>query len=583
MPTDIRIEFDVAATMRDGTVLRANILRPAEGGPYPVALIRTPYGKDLAMASLIVDPLRLARAGYMVAIQDVRGRFRSEGEWSPLVHEAQDGYDTVEWAATLAGSSGAVGMCGGSYMGFTQWAAAMEAPPHLKAIAPAVTWASARNGLTWRGGALELGKLARWQLGNIAFDLTLRRCREAPREAKMEALATLAHEVDHLGTEGYYALPLAEFEPFVRVGIPPDVLHIISEPYSRSYNAPFSVAEAYDRIQVPALNIGGWYDICAQGTLDNFSALRNHGTTPQARQAMLLMGPWSHTTYGNVVGELDFGIRANAALIDLAADLTEISRRWFDCWLKGIDNGITRQPPARIFVMGVNTWRHEHEWPLPRTHYTPYFLHSHGHANTLLGDGTLSAHRPGHEPADRFTYDPADPTPTCGGAILMNPLYGQGVKDQRPVEARPDVLVYTSETLADDIEVTGPVSVRLWAASTAPDTDFVARLVDVHPNGFAQNLTDGIIRARYRDGDQPKLLQPGRVYEFTIDLWSTANVFKAGHRVRLDIASASFPRWDRNPNTGQPFGTDPTTRPAQQTILHDAEHPSHVLLPIVVH
>lgn len=581
MENQIAVEFDVPATMRDGTVLRANIFRPIEPGTYPVALTRTPYGKDFASVSPILDAVRLARAGYIVVIQDVRGRFRSEGAWVPMLHEAADGYDTVEWAAQLPGSNGNVGMYGASYFGFTQWAAATQAPPHLKAIVPSITWADARDGLFWRGGAMELGSGAYWQLTAIGIDALLKRYQEAPPEQRARALGALVHEINRLRAEGYRSLPLKDFEPYRRLGLAPDFDNLVANPNSREHGAPYSVAEAYDQVRVPAYNIGGWYDIFCQGTLRNFSALRAEGRTAEARQARLLVGPWSHVGYGGVVGELDFGFTAAASFINLQTDLTGLTQRWFDYWLKGIDNGVVDEPPVKLFVMGDNVWRDEQEWPPARARPTPFYLHSAGAANTLDGDGTLSTDRPGGEPADHFTYDPEDPTPTAGGAVLMNAVFGAGVRDQRPIERRADVLVYTSAPLDHDVEVTGPVVVKLWAASSAPDTDFVARLVDVHPDGLAQNLADGIIRARYRDGDEPRLLEPGQAYEFTIDLWATSNVFKAGHRIRLDIASASFPRWDRNPNTGAPFASDTITRPAGQTILHDAEHPSHVVLPIV--
>jgi putative CocE/NonD family hydrolase len=258
--------------------------------------------------------------------------------------------------------------------------------------------------------------------------------------------------------------------------------------------------------------------------------------------------------------------------MNLQTDMTGLTQRWFDYWLKGIDNGVTQEPPVKLFVMGANIWRDEQAWPLARAQLTPFYLRE---------GGVLTAQPPADEPPDRYTYDPADPTPTAGGSLLMSPMFGPGAKDQRSAEARADVLSYTSAPLEHDTEVTGPLLVRLWAASDAPDTDFVARLVDVYPDGFAQALADGIIRARYRNGDAPELLEPGRPYQFTINLWATANVFKAGHRIRLDIASASFPRWDRNPNTGAPFGSDARMRPARQTILHDAAHPSHIELPII--
>jgi putative CocE/NonD family hydrolase len=572
MNAEIRVEFDVQAAMRDGTVLRANVYRPADDGTYPVVLVRTPYGKDFGSGAAGIDAVRLTRAGYIVALQDVRGRFRSDGEWVAFQHEAEDGHDSVEWAAQLPGSTGAVGMVGASYLGFTQWAAAMQAPPHLKALLPIVTWADMRDGTSWRGGVLELGTSVYWQITAIAFDVLVRRFANASPEDRARAFGLLVHQINTLRKQGYHALPLKDFAPVKALDVAPELDDLIRQPFSRDFAAPYSVAESYDKIRVPAYNIGGWYDIFTAGTLRNFSALRERGVTPEARQGKVLMGAWSHSNYSGTVGDLDFGFTSSAAFINLQTDITGLAQRWFDHWLKGIDNGITAEPPVKLFIMGDNVWRDEQEWPLARAEYTPFYLRN---------GGAMSRRAPDVEPPDHYTYDPNDPTPTDGGNLLMHPLFHPGVRDQRPIEARADVLSYTSDPVERDLEVTGPIVVTLYAASDALDTDFVARLVDVHPDGFAQNLADGIIRARYRDGDTPELLQPGRAYEFTIDLWSTANVFKPGHRIRLDVASASFPRWDRNPNTGAPFGVDAELRPARQTILHDGEHPSHVLLPVI--
>jgi uncharacterized protein len=570
MMGQVRVEFDVPAVMRDGTVLKANIFRPDDDGTFPVAVARTPYGKDLFTSGSFLDAVRLARAGYIVIIQDVRGRFASAGEWRPFVHEGADGFDTVEWAAQLPGSNGRVGMCGMSYLGFTQWAAAMQNPPHLKAIVPAITWADLRDGVAWRGGAMELGTSAYWSLGG-AFDTLFKRHAGKPSELGPR-VESLVSEFNRLPDEGYASLPLQGFEPLTQHNIAPDFQESILQPNSREYNKPYSAAEFYDQVKVPAFNIGGWYDVYLQGTLQNFRALRASGSTPEVRQSKVLIGPWTHTHNSYVVGQVDFGFKAQMSWINLQSDVTGLTQRWFDYWLKGIENGVTSEPPVKLFIMGDNVWRDEQEWPLARTRYTPFYLHS---------GGELSMQPPDSEPADHYTYDPANPAPTTGGAVLLHPQFADGPRDQRPIEQRDDVLVYTSEPLAEDTEVTGPVIVKLWACSDAPDTDFVARIVDVHPDGFAQTITDGIIRARYRNGDAPEMLQPGQAYEFTINLWSTANVFKAGHRIRLDITSSNFPRWDRNPNTGAPFGSDTERRPAHQTILHDAEHPSHVILPLI--
>ncbi len=573
MGNEIKVEFDVPATMRDGTILRANIYRPAETGSYPIALTRTPYGKDFFSAtSAILDPLRMARAGYIVIVQDVRGRFRSEGEWEAFRYEGKDGYDTVEWAATLPDSNGNVGMFGASYFGFTQWVTAGETPPHLKAIMPAITWADARDGIQWRGGAMELGTSVSWQLGTMALDVLLKRYKDASPEVRVKALLSLINEINRLRTEGYYSLPLKEFEPLKKLEIDAVFVETLKNSNSREFAAFVSPVEFHHKVTVPAYNIGGWYDIFLQGTFQNFNALVEEGSTAEAKQSKVLIGPWSHVNYSNVIGEMDFGFTSQMAFMNMQTDLTGLTQRWFDYWLKGIENGVTSEPPVKLFIMGANVWRDEQEWPLARTTYTPYYLHP---------NGGLATEKPGNAEPDHYTYDPENPTPTYGGAVLMNPLFGPGVKDQRNIEARPDVLVFTSQPLEQDTEITGPIVVKLWASSDAPDTDFVARLVDVHPDGFAQNLTDGIIRARYRNGETAELLEPGKAYEFTINLWATANLFKTGHAIRLQVTSSNFPRWDRNPNTGAALGEDSELRVAHQTILHDSTHLSQVILPVI--
>ncbi|RAQ95371.1 CocE/NonD family hydrolase [Thermogemmatispora tikiterensis] len=578
------VDYDVPARMRDGTTLRANIYRPAGEGQWPVLLTRLPYGKDLPLGSAILDPVQAARRGYVVIVQDTRGRFTSEGDWVPMANEARDGFDTIEWASRLPYSNGQVGMYGASYFGFTQWSAAVEQPPALKTMIPLFTWSDPFNGVVFRGGALELGTMAHWQL-QMGMDVLMRRYRNDP-QALGRAIALWAKEMDALGKEGYWSLPLKEFRPLKTQEIAPAFFLALEFPMQRAAAEYMNISGKHDRVTVPAFNGGGWYDIFLQDTLEHFTAMRQHGATPQARQSKLLIGPWAHTSQGTLVGEQTFGFASTTAFINLQQDFMTYQLRWFDYWLKGIENGILQEAPIKIFVMGANIWRDEQEWPLARAVETRYYLHSQGHANTLHGDGTLSTEPPEDESADRYTYDPANPVLTRGGALLMAPEYPAGPFDQRPTESRHDVLVYTSAPLQADLEVTGPIRVHLWAVSSAPDTDFVARLVDVHPDGYAQNLTDGIIRARYRHaprGGDPSLIEPGKAYEYVIDLWSTSNLFKAGHRIRLDITSSNFPRWDRNPNTGQPLGASAEMILAQQTILHNREHPSYVVLPIVPH
>jgi putative CocE/NonD family hydrolase len=558
------VDFDVAVPMRDGVQLRANVYRPAQGR-WPVLLTRLPYGKDLPLGTLYLDPAQAARQGYVVVVQDTRGRFASDGEWFPFRHEAEDGFDTIAWAAQVPFSNGQVGMYGASYLGFTQWSAATLQPPALKAIVPFITWCDPLNGLAYRGGALELGVLANWNV-QMGLDMLVRRHRTDPR-AVGSAIAQLVRDLDALGPSGYGSLPLREFEPLRHQDIAPFFFELLEVPMDSDYLDPLRIRQNHARVQVPSFNVGGWYDIFLADTLANFTAMRQQGLP-----AKLLIGPWSHNRYINPVGELNFGFGAQLSFINLQSDFGRLQLRWFDHWLKDIDTGIVAEPPVKIFVMGANVWRDEQDWPLSRARSTAFYLHA---------DGQLGRSAPRTQEPDQYVYDPADPVPTIGGPLLMTPEFPAGPFDQRPIEQRPDVLTYTTPPLERDTEVTGPVVVRLWASSSATDTDFVARLVDVYPDGRAMNVTDGIVRARYRAGSQPSLIEPGRAYCFEIDLWSTSIVFRAGHCIRLQVTSSCFPRWDRNPNTGHTLGADAELQPARQTIFHDSERASHVVLPVV--
>ncbi len=569
-PQAVTIDLDVPAPMRDGTVLRANIYRPAGEGRWPVLLTRLPYGKDLPLGSAILDPVQAARRGYVVIVQDTRGCGVSDGDFYPFRTEADDGVDTVAWAAALPYSDGQVGMYGASYFGFTQWAAAIHQPPALKAMVPFITWADALDGQAARGGAFELGISASWSLG-MGLGQLFRRHGQDPA-ALGAAVAAWAAELDALGTTGYAALPLAQFAPLRRPEVAPIFFDGLATPLDRA-REPFAtttILGKHDLVDVPTLNVGGWYDIFLAGTIANYQAMQAQG-----KPSKLLIGPWTHGSQNNPIGERSFGFGAQAGLIDLRMDLRGLQLRWFDHWLKGFDTGMLAEAPITLFVMGANVWRAEREWPLARAVDTPWYLRA---------GGLLSSERPEDELSDRYDYDPADPTPTRGGTLLMTPEYPAGPYDQRVIEARPDVLTYVSAPLKQDTEVTGPITVRLWAVSSAPDTDVVARLTDVFPDGRSFNLTDGIVRARYRGlaaGELPSPIEPGRPYEYLIDLWATSNVFLAGHRIGLQVTSSCFPRWDRNPNTGHPVGANAELRVAHQEILHDREHPSHVVLPLV--
>jgi len=566
-PPTVTVELDVPARMRDGTILRANVYRLAGEGCWPVLLTRLPYGKDPGPISLL-DPISAVRCGYVVIVQDTRGTGASDGDFYPCRADADDGFDTIAWAADLPFSDGHVGMYGGSNSGFAQWAAAVQQAPALRAIIPFVTWSDPLNGVYYRGGAFELGQQASWYL-MMGRGVLFRRYARDPVRRGLARAAWIA-EWDALGATGYGSLPFAEFAPLRRQDLAPSFFDILAAPMERTTDpaASLTVLGKHEQVQTPTLNIGGWYDIFLGDTIANFQAMRSQG-----KPTRLLIGPWTHTSQGSSIGERSFGFVGQGG--DGLMDLGSVQLRWFDHWLKGIDNGVPAEAPIRLFVMGADVWRDEQEWPLARAVDTPWYLRA---------GGGLSPEPPGVEAADRYDYDPLRPVPTRGGAVLMTQEYPAGPLDQRAIEAHPDVLVYTSMPLERDIEVTGPIAVRLWAVSSAPDTDVVARLTDVFPDGRSFNLTDGIVRARYRHfarGEPPSPIEPGRPYEYEIDLWATSNVFKAGHRMRLQITSSCFPRWDRNPNTGHPFAADAELRVAHQQILHDREHPSHVVLPLV--
>jgi putative CocE/NonD family hydrolase len=561
----VQVERNVEMPMRDGTILRADLFMPDGNGPFPALVQRTPYNKAFLPVVLNVDPVRAAGAGYVVVNQDTRGRYASDGTFYPFVAESNDSYDTVEWAAAQAWCSGKVGMLGASYVGANQLHAAAARPPHLGAIAPWITAADYHEGWTYQGGAFSLGFNLNWTYTRLAPD-TLRRI-GASTEALTGATDDLAHS--------YQRLPLGNVPELGSAA--PYYLDWLEHPEDGPYWGAIRIADTYERIGVPAFHLGAWYDIFLGGTLRNYTGLTAAGNAHQ----QLVVGPWSHSVeLSNLVGEVDFGLAANRYTFDLDAMLLS----WFDRWLKDEPNGLDSAPSVSIFVMGANVWRTEREWPLSRALPTAYYLHSAGGANSLAGDGMLSTLQPNHEPPDVFLADPNHPVPTVGGSNCCYPAaLPVGPYDQRSVEQRVDVLVYSTPPLDHDVEVTGPLEVVLYASTGAIDADFTVKLVDVAASGYARNLVDSILRGRYREGtDATRLLEVGRVYEFRIDLTATSNVFKAGHRIRLEIASSNFPRFDRNPQTGDPAALATALAPAIQSIHHDRAYPSRIVLPVVV-
>ena len=572
------VDKDVPFQTRDGVTLRADVYRPDADGRFPVLLSRLPYDKSGRQRPGEID--YFVERGYMVIYQDTRGRFASEGdEYYPLIWEAQDGYDAVEWAAVLPWSDGNVGTMGQSYLGATQYLLVPTRPPHLKTAFPVSASADFHQSWVYHsGGAFEFG----WQIPYAILMARDSLARQGLTESLLPALerdltAPAIPFAQPLTEEAYRRLPLTAWDDFLK-----PVARYLGEYLRHPDDGPYWWAINLERqlhnVNIPMYHVTSWYDIFLRGGLAAFRGLREHAMGETARQRQkLLVGPWAHLfpytspTSGGT-GDIDFGDNAKI-------ELHETQLRWFDHWLKGLDTGVTDEPPVKLFVMGENVWRDEDDWPLARTRYTPCYFHSQGQANSAAGDGSLSAEPPAEEPPDRFVYDPDDPVPTRGGNTLIIPV---GVQDQRDVEARQDVLVYTGEPLSEPLEVTGPVTVTLFAATSAPDTDFTAKLVDVRPDGYARNLADGVLRGRYRASrTRPTLLQPDTVTEFPIDLWATSHVFQPGHRIRVEISSSNFPRFDRNLNTGDDQATSSHFQTASQTVFHDSRYPSHILLPII--
>jgi putative CocE/NonD family hydrolase len=577
-PYPVRFEPDIPVMLRDGTITYVDVFRPDVSEPFPALLQRTPYDKSSVQSRTgALDAILAATSGYAVVIQDVRGRYSSDGEFYTFVNEIDDGYDSVEWVAGQSWCTGKVGMYGPSYVGATQWLAAASRPPSLVAIAPGVTASDYHEGWAWQGGAFELGFNLSWSIGALSsanWDNLSRR-----RLLRPEQQDSLIEAKDDL-MAGFRSLPMQDL-PHLRGGLAPYYYDWLAHPEYDDYWRRVCIEEYHSDITIPAFNFGGWYDIFLGGTLRNYTRMSQMGATEEARGGQrLVIGPWVHGgAPTNVSGEYGFGTRASS----LAIDVQEMTLRYYDYWLKGKDNGWADERPVRVFVMGENVWRHEDEWPLQRAQVSNYYLHSDGKANTLNGDGLLSPETPEEGPPDVYVYNPIDPVPTRGGGLCCDPAFlPSGAFDQRAIESRPDVLVYSTPPLERPVEVTGPVQVTLHASSSAADTDFTAKLVDVEPSGYSRNLADGIIRARYRQPRQPASpIQPGQVYEYTIDLLATSNLFKQGHRIRVEISSSNFPRFDRNTNTGEAIGSDAGFVSALQTVYHTPEYPSHIKLPII--
>ncbi len=537
----------VKVPMKDGVRLSARIYKPFGASKLPTILLRTPYGKNSDSAAW---SRHFVERGYAVVVQDVRGRYDSEGTFRPLQQETGDGSDTLNWIARQPWSNGNIGMIGGSYRGIVQWKAALSGNPHLKAIFPVVSGSDEyRDRFYSHGGAMKLGHRLLWLEENLRL-----RSFDPP---------AFADYIRHLPLRTADIAATGQRIDFFQ--------QALDHPNLDSYWKTMSTCEQLDRVHVPVFSVGGWFDNYVESDLETFSILAK-----KTSAGRIVIGPWPHDMSIKFAGA-GFGK-------DSGAPIRRYQMEWFDYWLKSPQPAREfPQPRVRIFVMGANKWRDEQEWPLARTRYTPLYLSGKGDANTAKGDGLLTGEPHRADLVDDFVYDPRHPVPTNGGATCCNPkIFTWGPVDQKSIESRNDVLVFSTPALKQDVEVTGPVRVVLYASTSQPDTDFTAKLVDVFPDGSAQNLTDGILRLRYRNSlEQPVLARPGEIYQIAIDAGVTSNVFHAGHKIRIEISSSNFPRFDRNPNTGRPIADETELRAANQRIYHGKQYPSYVLLPII--
>ncbi len=555
------------APMRDGVNLMIDIFRPQADGQHAAILMQTPYNKSGGA----VRARNFASRGYVVVNVDSRGRFESGGDWDPFsAKHKTDGYDMVQWIAEQPWCDGNVGMYGLSYMGWMQWWTATQSPPALKAIVPEVAPPDQLDNCPYQNGILVCWMID-WA-GSMSDRL--------PHSAGPGGYGGFAVNRE----QAYSNLPYIDFDKtrnykptsWWRKWINQNTAD--GEYWKAiSYQTP----DDYAKVKVPSLAISGWFDANFPGTPMNYLSMKQHGGTPEARRPRMVVGPWEHiiNRHREAAG-IDFGPEA---IIDWDGYVL----RWFDYHLKGIDNGVLNDPPIHIFVMGRNQWRTAEDWPLPETNFTKFFLHSQGKANSSAGDGSLDSQPPQVEPPDKYTYDPNDPTPS---AAFANG-HIDGPRDISQSASRPDVLVYDTAELTEGVEIIGPISAQLFAATSGHDTDWMIRLSDVQPDGRALFLGEGVMRARHREPQKHgafnahrlSTIEPDQAYEYSIDFWRpTGNVFLKGHRIRIEISSSYFPYYLRNPNSDNDnIGLVTEFQTANQTIFHDAERPSHVVLPLI--
>ena len=554
------LDKNVAVPMRDGVILRADVLRPAGDGKFPVLVYRTPYGKDAAQREYTTFEHAVSR-GYAVVVQDVRGRYHSDGDFRPYENEGRDGYDTIEWSAAQPWSNGAVGTFGLSYPGAVQWLAAVQSPPHLKAMVPAMTFSTPQN-FFYAGGTWDMSWID-WIWNNIAWDTRVRKNLPGPRTHKEARSAWKDQEQAMLNT-----LPLLDLKPLQQVA--PYYFDWLRHPPEDSWWNWCELRDKYSRTSAAILNLSAWYDdnYGPEGATTNYAGLLQARASEKDKHTQLLLGPWVHGGTGvSRAGEREFGPTA-------AIDYDDVILRWMDHYLKGVDNGVDREKPVRYFVMGRNEWREADQWP-PAARMTPMFL-----APPTASARSARLQTTPFENKDnfsQFTSDPANP--------VTNPYDSSGAHDYAKLSDRADVLSFDSAVLPEDTEVTGPITARIFVSCDCRDFDLWARLLDVSPDGTAINLMSpglDVQRASYRDlAHGRQLLSPGEVYELKLDKLITSNVFLQGHRIRLQFSATFSPNFSRNLQSGNSEANSAEMKKANIRIFHDASHPSQVLLPVV--
>jgi putative CocE/NonD family hydrolase len=562
-PDSVVKRSNVAVTMRDGVVLRADIWMPKAQGRFPTLVYRTPYGKGDAVKEWTTFDKAVKR-GYALVIQDVRGRYASDGEFTPYQNEGRDGYDTIEWAAKQPWSDGNVGTFGLSYPGAVQWLAAVENPPHLKAMVPAMTFSTPRN-FFYSGGLFD-GSWLEWIWMNIAPDARKRKGLDGPTTEK-EAAATWKSE--HARMEGF--LPLSELPDLKQAA--PYYYEWLAHPPADPWWDWAELRNKYDRVHCAVLNFSGWYDEAygPDGATTNFNGLLAARLPYRNPNTMTIIGPWTHGAQDTrKSGERDFGPTA-------PIDYDELILRWMDHYLRNVNNGVASAKPVRIFVMGRNTWRDEDTWPLKRAQETSFYLQRGTHDNTATTGNLTDKLSVIQEVESTFTSDPAQP--------VTDAYNSYGAHDYRALAGRKDVLVFDSEPLKADLEVTGPIQAEMYVSADVPDFDLWVRLLDVAPDGTAFNLMSpglDVLRASYRDQTvEPKLLEPGRIYKLELNRMVTSNVFLKGHRIRVQISGAFYPHFSRNLQTGKSEIVSAESQVGRITIHHDAAHLSRIVLPMV--